>query len=1097
MFSDELNVDEGAINKDAGLVDLVHQLSVSAKLGMVVFDKNGTQLASFGVKTHGNSFCERALLISNLHLTDSMSLFLPLSERAFLYINELGLGEIIIRFSDLAHPLGFIWAGQFITDYVNKSESCDDSFETKKLKFQVKLPNIASPFYEFEELVFYSDLVFRLFSGLKENEFDFLSDQEKTDDVRVSVPNYLNRSEDDFRQLFDHANDAIIIFRPDDEVVLDVNQQAISVYGFSREEFIGMSLMDITVDPVAGAKRMAEFKKGPGTLTMETQQRTKTGLILDLEIKASTINYLGEKAILTINRDITRRKDAERKLRESEALFRNLTENLADVVWTMDINGRFLYVSPSVLKHRGVLPVEAINQRIIDVVTPESYVLVTKIAKEIRRKIRIGERPEPFTFDIELIHNNGSRLWSEVLVSSVFDEYGHFMHFLGVSRDITLHRLTEEKLRNSEAKYRHMIDRLHVGVLVYASDASIILSNQEASRILGKGLDSLRKSADGRDGWYFVNEERKPLSPDQCPAIQVLRTQMPINNQILGVVCEDSSDISWALVDAYPEYDARGDLIQVIVTMIDISWRKSAEDNLFKLNQRLNLATLAAGMGIWDWDIKTGAMEWDENMYKLFEIDRHSTADLIESWRQSVHPDDLDKILLTVEKAIEKGDELAIEFRILLQDKSIRYLKGFATIIRDNEDYAARMIGVNIDISTLKKTEKEIMDARVKAEEVSLLKSRILANLSHEIRTPLTGIMGFAEFLVSDLEDEAHRSMAENILQSGERLLHTLTGILDLSVAEAQNPRDEYNLVNISQLVRQCTDSVAMAVSAAGLVLDVEDSDLSLSIVTNAGLVEKILNNLISNAIKFTRNGTINVSYGKGTAENKLIVWITVKDTGIGIAPEHIGLIFDEFRQVSEGASRAFEGTGLGLHVSQRFAQMIGGTLAVESELGKGSAFSLYLPLSSVPSVNNDEKTILPDNKTSDIPIYTENHPKPYILLVEDDEPSAMVALTVLDELYRVIRVKSGEEAVESANTLRFDAILMDINLGSGISGLTAVELIRMQHGNESVPIAAITANAFSHHRHEYLRRGCNYYLSKPFSRRELLALIQKMLEPD
>ncbi|HAQ64254.1 MAG TPA: hypothetical protein DCR43_00100 [Bacteroidales bacterium] len=1105
MFSDESNVIQCAVDEYTVLLGQVSQLAKSTNLGIVVFDENGTRLASVGMIIIGNSVCDNFRFINYRQFPNSFSEYPGISDIASLYINEIGLGELVIKLPETLHPLGYVVAGQFITDSANWSMSKAEESLQKPCLFQEPRRQDFIPFYELEDLVSSTEFIVRLFSGLKNQDINGLNFHRK---IEVEIENNETeikwaglsdegRKEDDFRQLFDHAHDAIIIFRPEGEIVLDVNQHASLVYGFTREEFIGLSLIDITVDPIAGAKHMAEFRKGQGTISMDSQQRTKEGRILDLEIKASTINYRGETAILTINRDITRRKEAERRLRESEALFRNLTENLTDVVWTMDINGKFLYISPSVLRHRGVSPEEAMIQKIGEVVTPESYKLVKDIAKKVKMRIMAGERPEPFTFDIEQVHKNGSKIWSEVLLNSVFDDSGNFLHFLGVSRDITIYRLTEEKLSRSETKYRYLIDHLHAGVLVYAADASIILSNQEASRILGKGLESLQGSSDSDGGWHFVDEERKHLTRDQCPAIQVLKTQTPISNRILGVVCEVSGDINWALVDAYPEYDASGNLIQVVVTLIDISWRKSAEDNLFKLNKRLNLATLAAGMGIWDWDIKSGAMEWDENMFKLLEIDQHNCTNYGDSWRQRVHPDDRESTLLAVEKAVQHDEELTIEFRIVLDDKSIRYLKGFATIIRDADESAIRMIGVNIDISTLKKTELEIMAARVKAEEVSLLKSRLMANLSHEIRTPLTGIMGFAEFLVSDLADETHRTMAENILQSGERLLHTLTGILDLSVAETQNPRDEYNVVNIARLVRQCADSAAMAVIAAGLILEVNDSDTTLTTVTNAVLVEKILNNLISNAIKFTREGTISLSYGKGTADNKSIVWITVKDTGIGIAQEHLGLIFDEFRQVSEGASRAFEGTGLGLHVSQRFAQMIGGTLAVESVLGQGSSFSLYLPLSPFPLVNDPEKSATPEKEFSDYSDLLFNRPKPYILLVEDDEPSAMVATSILEDSCRVVRVKSGEEAVDRANTLRFDGILMDINLGNGISGLTAVELIRLQQENKLVPIAAITANAFSHHRHEYLSRGCSHYLSKPFSRKELLVLIHQMLNPD
>jgi len=366
--------------------------------------------------------------------------------------------------------------------------------------------------------------------------------------------------------------------------------------------------------------------------------------------------------------------------------------------------------------------------------------------------------------------------------------------------------------------------------------------------------------------------------------------------------------------------------------------------------------------------------------------------------------------------------------------------------------------------------------------------------MSHEIRTPLNGIMGFSEYLNSEITDETHLDMIKSIYESGSRLLDTLTGILDLSAFESASEAIAMKPLNINALTENRIAYYQTVASAKGLPIEFATTAQNPVTLTREDLVTKIIGHLISNAIKFTKTGKISLSTGITIIDNTGYVFIRVADTGIGIADEHMGLIFEEFRQVSEGINRAYEGTGLGLHISQRFAQILGGRITVDSQPGIGSTFTLWIPLvpqHSYAELNNLDKLHQQETPERTASVYAK---KPCILLVEDDDPSAILAQIILKKRFELHRVSTGEEAIAHVKRAHVDAILMDINLGSGISGILAVEKILETSGNRHLPIAAVTANALDGHREEYLSRGCSHYLTKPYRREELLRIINEML---
>jgi signal transduction histidine kinase len=296
-------------------------------------------------------------------------------------------------------------------------------------------------------------------------------------------------------------------------------------------------------------------------------------------------------------------------------------------------------------------------------------------------------------------------------------------------------------------------------------------------------------------------------------------------------------------------------------------------------------------------------------------------------------------------KARISGEEIPgiYEFEIESKSGEIKEVE-VSTVKLDHQDEVT-ILGIMRDITERKKLFEELVKARDKAEAVNVLKSRLLANLSHEIRTPLNGILGFAELLREEINDQSQRSMADIIYTSGYRLLHTLNAILDLSVIESQFSKTNIRTVNINQLAKEVTVLFKPTSEKKGIPISFSADPGPISVSADDELVSKVLNNLINNAIKFTIQGSILVSTTIEENDHGQFGCVHVADTGIGIKPEYQSIIFDEFRQVSEGQTRSYDGSGLGLHISKRFAEMMGGTLSVKSKFEEGSTFTLRLPI--------------------------------------------------------------------------------------------------------------------------------------------------------
>lgn len=463
------------------------------------------------------------------------------------------------------------------------------------------------------------------------------------------------------------------------------------------------------------------------------------------------------------------------------------------------------------------------------------------------------------------------------------------------------------------------------------------------------------------------------------------------------------------------------------------------------------------------------------------ELSKHS------AWDFYPDPKVREKLLTALK---EKGEIKNFEMQMYNYNKELIWVNVSAKARMDKDGNLLWVDGVLEDISIRKEAEIQLIKAKEKAEEASRLKSSFLANMSHEIRTPLNGILGFAELLSEDLGDKDQLHSVEIIQKSGRRLLETLDLILNYSKLDAESLTAQYKEVDVNIIVEEAVKEFETMASNRGLYFEKKINTNDLRAQIDERFLRHVLNNLIKNAIVYTQKGGLTLTL----EANKEDMIIRVEDTGIGIAKEKQIIIFEPFRQASEGYGRNFEGTGLGLSIAKRFVEMMKGSIEVESEIGKGSSFTVRIPISCDKESGNEDTSI--NNKPtisspSKIPI----NKKAKILVVENDEDNLLFVLSVLKKQFETDSAVDGYQAIEKAKKKIYDIILMDINLGKGIDGMQTVYEIRKLEGYSNVPIAALTAYTSNEDKEEFLTGGCTHYISKPFKSHQLLELCDNILK--
>ena len=424
-----------------------------------------------------------------------------------------------------------------------------------------------------------------------------------------------------------------------------------------------------------------------------------------------------------------------------------------------------------------------------------------------------------------------------------------------------------------------------------------------------------------------------------------------------------------------------------------------------------------------------------------------------------------------------------------------RHYEGHLRVLYDYEQLVRGYTVLIVDVTNIYEYIEELDDMREQAEAANRAKSNFLANMSHEIRTPMNAVVGMSELIIAEECGETVREYANDIKSAGLNLLSIINGILDLSKVEAgklELTKEEYT---VREEVQGSVNLVQKIAEQKGLQIKLQiQPDIPKKLFGDVSKIRQILINVINNSIKFTEKGYISLEVsGKYAEEDKYELQFDIRDTGIGMKEEDLELIFESFRQINMNRTRKIEGTGLGLSITKQFVELMDGTIDVKSEYGKGTHFIIHIKQQVVDKPVVTEEPAVPQEQLFF------KAPKCRVLVVDDNALNRKLATTMLKFYeFDMQETDSGQGAIELVKENAYDIIFMD-HMMPEMDGVTATGIIRSECGEngKNAVIIALTANALQGAREQFLKRGFDDFLSKPFQRAQLYDMLDKWVKKE
>ena len=520
----------------------------------------------------------------------------------------------------------------------------------------------------------------------------------------------------------------------------------------------------------------------------------------------------------------------------------------------------------------------------------------------------------------------------------------------------------------------------------------------------------------------------------------------------------------------------------------DIDGLKRAEEAVRLSRERLAMALDATSDALWDWNLESGDVYFSPRYATMLGYSPDELPQSFSTWEGLLHPEDRETARCVVAEHIERGEPFSLEFRLKTKDGRWQWIMGRGNVVaRDDAGRPTRIIGTHVNIHERKQMELEIIKAKEAAEAANRAKSEFLANMSHEIRTPLNGIMGMLQLLKNTAHDPEQRKFCAMAMQSTNRLTRLLSDILDLSRIEAGKMDIRQEPFNLRQALQQTMDLFMPIAVQSKLALELHvDPRIPASVTGDALRLQQVLTNLVGNSFKFTQQGGISLEAYllPSRKKDQTRAFFTVSDTGCGIAEDSLKTLFQPFTQATQGYTRNHQGAGLGLTICKNLVTLMGGSMAVESEVGVGTSihFCATFGSSCQKARQESEKPQTPSKKASG-----------RILLVEDDAVTQFAIRKLLEKSgFSVTCCWNGKEALDLLETKDFDCVLMDIQMPV-MDGIEATQRIRSSHaaGTANIPIIALTSYSMDGDQEKFLAAGMDAYLSKPVQLNELLQSIK------
>ncbi|GGX08423.1 PAS domain-containing hybrid sensor histidine kinase/response regulator [Undibacterium macrobrachii] len=889
-----------------------------------------------------------------------------------------------------------------------------------------------------------------------------------------------------------------------DGVVTSWNKGAEVLFGYTAAEACGRSLLDLIIPKEAFHEEeeiLTGVRRGEHVASFNTVRQCKDGKRIDVLISvAPIIDHKGQLvgASKTV-RDITELKSAERKIISlNSSLERQVQERTVELEAAKRDLQTVLDSVPSIIGYW--------DKQLINRVANHAYqnwfgvdhktlpgtsmldLLGPQLFQQNLTNIEAVLRGEPQLFERAIVMSDGKIRHSlaHYLPDLVDGEVKGFYSFV---HDVTELVENRQKLDIALSEYQILLDTINRQLLYSVTDAegTILEVNDYFCQVHGFEEEDL------------IGKTHRILnSASHPPIFWKTMWQTLLDGQVWnGEICNKCADgsLRWFDTVIAPHKNAQGDIEKFIALRIDITTKQEQQRALSAARDQMVLAAEVAQLGVWTWDVATNALSWNQQMYRMYDYDEEQIGSHLryEHWRSRVHPDDIADAESQLHGAVEGRCRYTPIFRVKQADGSYRFVQAGAYVERDKDGKATLVTGINLDITERKEFETNLVRAKNDAEQASVAKGQFLANMSHEIRTPMNAVLGMLQLLRQTKLGEQQADYAIKAQSAARSLLSLLNDILDFSKIEAGKFELSTHHFELEQMMRELGVVLSGNLGQKNVELMFDLSPNVPNELTGDQMrLQQVLINLAGNAIKFTSEGLVIVGVQLiNRVIDNAILRFSVSDTGIGISKEQQLRIFEGFNQAETSTSRRFGGTGLGLTISKRLVEMMGGTLFVESEIGKGSRFWFDIPLQI--SVRESRGIV-----------HHQGAQKKRILVVDDNPISTEIITAMFAYVgWDVMSVDGGYKALALVNEQiecgnHFDAIVMDWRM-QDIDGMSAAFLIKKATTN-SYPPAIVMLTGFGR---EVLAEVVGKdtapfvaFLTKPVTPAQLIESIENAISP-
>ncbi len=788
------------------------------------------------------------------------------------------------------------------------------------------------------------------------------------------------------------------------------------------------------------------------------------------------------------------RAKAEAALRDSESHLRRVINNQLGLVGVIDTDGNLVEVDDRSLSIAGLNRDDVIGKHFAEC---PWWTYDESVSTQIREAMETAFAGETVRFDVGLFATGNKRLMIDFMMAPVRDDDGNVTYLIPSGVDISERKLAEQQLAENKDRLVMAMSAARMGSYDWELESDKFVSDDEYLSITGLTKDQ----ATGAD---FL----KLVYPDDVEA-----NQQAIENTING---KSDYDIQFRIIrpDGKVRWlAARGKIVpadgvrplRFVGMNWDITEVKEQEQRVRESEERLRNAAEAAGFGTVHADLIQGTVTYSDELLRLVGLNQDdadsSKPGSVPDW---IHAEDREMYASHFEETMHlpEGITNRLDHRIVRQDGEVRWVRLQAKPVYTGAGIhrkATQLIGTIIDITQQREFEESLHQARQAAEDANESKSEFLANMSHEIRTPMTAIIGYADILNRHLTDPDDLNCVKVIRNNGNFLLNIINDILDISKVEAGKLEIGQRKVRVDQIVADVESLMSVRAAEKAIHFEVKfETKIPETIISDDKRLKQVLLNLVGNAIKFTESGSVELAIRCETDRQPAVLGFEVSDTGIGMSRRQMEKLFQPFSQANSSVDRKYGGTGLGLTISKRLAEMLGGDITVDSTLGKGSKFSFSLNLQDVDAHSLIEPAMSTPLMATPIDTNIEQRKiSGRILVVDDRREIRFIAQHFIEDAGgTVLTGEHGQEAIdriaeaEAAGT-PFDVLVIDMQMPL-MDGYEAARRLRKM--NFDKPIIALTAHAMEGDRETCLAAGCSDYISKPLDGPKFVELLSQYL---